>query len=105
MKLFRFKKEKKNTSWVKNTFFQLAKALYQSTAALDLLGRMLTFNPNKRISVEEALAHPYLEQYYDPTDEVPYEKGNRHFYYFVCPQFNLFSNSLWGTFCCCSGVK
>ncbi|XP_047214981.1 mitogen-activated protein kinase 1-like [Girardinichthys multiradiatus] len=37
--------------------------------ALDLLGRMLTFNPNKRITVEEALGHPYLEQYYDPTDE------------------------------------
>lgn len=31
---------------------------------------MLTFNPIKRISVEEALSHPYLEQYYDPTDEV-----------------------------------
>lgn len=39
-------------------------------AALDLLDRMLTFNPMKRITVEEALAHPYLEQYYDPTDEV-----------------------------------
>ena len=38
--------------------------------ALDLLDKMLTFNPNKRISVEEALAHPYLEQYYDPADEV-----------------------------------
>lgn len=38
--------------------------------ALDLLDRMLTFNPNKRITVEEALAHPYLEQYYDPSDEV-----------------------------------
>jgi mitogen-activated protein kinase 1/3 len=38
--------------------------------ALDLLDRMLTFNPNKRISVEDALAHPYLEQYYDPADEV-----------------------------------
>lgn len=38
--------------------------------ALDLLDRMLTFNPIKRITVEEALAHPYLEQYYDPTDEV-----------------------------------
>jgi mitogen-activated protein kinase 1/3 len=38
--------------------------------ALDLLGKMLTFNPYKRISVEEALAHPYLEQYYDPADEV-----------------------------------
>lgn len=31
---------------------------------------MLTFNPNKRIVVEDALAHPYLEQYYDPADEV-----------------------------------
>uniref|UniRef100_A0A0K0F5T3 Mitogen-activated protein kinase n=1 Tax=Strongyloides venezuelensis TaxID=75913 RepID=A0A0K0F5T3_STRVS len=37
--------------------------------ALDLLDKMLTFNPNKRITVEEALAHPYLEQYYDPNDE------------------------------------
>ena len=31
---------------------------------------MLTFNPHKRITVEQALAHPYLEQYCDPTDEV-----------------------------------
>jgi len=30
---------------------------------------MLTFNPHKRITVEEALAHPYVEQYYDPADE------------------------------------
>lgn len=37
--------------------------------ALDLLGKMLTFNPHNRITVEEALAHPYLEQYYDPGDE------------------------------------
>jgi len=37
--------------------------------ALDLLERMLTFNPNNRITVEDALAHPYLEQYYDPNDE------------------------------------
>uniref|UniRef100_A0A8C6KI62 Mitogen-activated protein kinase n=1 Tax=Nothobranchius furzeri TaxID=105023 RepID=A0A8C6KI62_NOTFU len=37
--------------------------------ALELLGFMLTFNPNKRITVDEALAHLYLEQYYDPTDE------------------------------------
>jgi len=39
-------------------------------AALDLLNKMLTFNPYKRITVEQALAHPYLEQYYDPSDEV-----------------------------------
>ncbi|CAJ0580824.1 unnamed protein product, partial [Mesorhabditis spiculigera] len=37
--------------------------------ALDLLDKMLTFNPNKRIDIEQALAHPYLEQYYDPNDE------------------------------------
>lgn len=37
--------------------------------ALDLLDRLLTFNPNKRIDVSEALAHPYLKQYYDPNDE------------------------------------
>jgi len=37
--------------------------------ALDLLDKMLTFNPHKRITVEGALAHPYLEQYYDPDDE------------------------------------
>lgn len=28
--------------------------------ALDLLEKMLTFNPNKRITVDDALAHPYL---------------------------------------------
>jgi len=37
--------------------------------AIDLLEKMLIFNPEERITVEEALAHPYLEQYYDPTDE------------------------------------
>ena len=37
--------------------------------ALDLLEKMLTFNPHSRITVEDALAHPYLDQYYDPQDE------------------------------------
>jgi len=37
--------------------------------ALDLLEKMLSFNPRKRILVEDALSHPYLEQYYDPADE------------------------------------
>ena len=40
--------------------------------ALDLLDKMLTFNPHRRIGVEDALAHGYLEQYYDPADEVRY---------------------------------
>lgn len=29
--------------------------------ALDLLQKMLTFNPDKRITVEECLLHPYFE--------------------------------------------
>lgn len=39
-------------------------------AALDLLEGLLTFNPSNRLTVEQALRHPYLEQYYDPDDEV-----------------------------------
>ncbi|KAF6774806.1 hypothetical protein AHF37_05894, partial [Paragonimus kellicotti] len=42
---------------------------YASAKALDLLDKLLCFIPSRRISVEDALAHPYLEQYYDPTDE------------------------------------
>ena len=30
-------------------------------SGLDLLGKMLTFNPNNRYTVEECLAHPYFE--------------------------------------------
>ncbi|XP_055354535.1 mitogen-activated protein kinase 1-like [Paramacrobiotus metropolitanus] len=37
--------------------------------ALDLLEQMLAFNPSKRVTVEDALKHPYLELYYDPMDE------------------------------------
>ncbi|KAI9350780.1 kinase-like domain-containing protein [Obelidium mucronatum] len=40
-----------------------------SPVALDLLERLLTFDPAARITVEEALAHPYLEAYHDASDE------------------------------------
>ena len=37
--------------------------------ALDLLERLLAFDPAQRITVEEALEHPYLAIWHDPNDE------------------------------------
>ena len=37
--------------------------------ALDLLERLLAFDPAERITVEEALEHPYLAIWHDPNDE------------------------------------
>ncbi|KAI6148560.1 mitogen-activated protein kinase [Pisolithus tinctorius] len=37
--------------------------------AIDFLTKTLTFDPKKRLTVEEALEHPYLEAYHDPEDE------------------------------------
>lgn len=38
--------------------------------AVDFLGKLLGFNPATRMTVEEALKHPYLKVYHDPDDEV-----------------------------------
>ena len=38
--------------------------------AIDLLKKLLTFDPTKRITVEEALNHPYLQALHCPEDEV-----------------------------------
>jgi len=40
-----------------------------SALAVDFLTKTLTFDPKKRATVEDALAHPYLEAYHDPDDE------------------------------------
>ena len=36
---------------------------------LDLIEKMLTWNPDKRITVEQALEHPFMAKLHDPTDE------------------------------------
>lgn len=40
-----------------------------SKGALDLLQRMLQFDPRKRISVDEALRHPWLAALHDEAAE------------------------------------
>ena len=41
-------------------------------AALDLVKKLMTFNPEKRLTAEEALKHPYLQVLHDPNDEVSF---------------------------------
>ena len=36
---------------------------------MNLLSRMLVFNPNKRITIEQALKHPYMAALHDINDE------------------------------------
>merc|ERR1712010_360664 len=47
---------------------------HASPEALDLLRRLLQFNPMKRISAEAALSHPYVSQFHNPEDEPACER-------------------------------
>ncbi|KAH6825030.1 MAP kinase 4 [Perilla frutescens var. hirtella] len=40
-----------------------------SPLALDLLGKMLVFDPDQRITVDDALCHPYISTLHDLNDE------------------------------------
>lgn len=42
--------------------------------AIDLLKKMLVFDPRKRITNEQALDHPYLSELHDPNDEPEAER-------------------------------
>ncbi len=51
---------------------------FLSHTAIDLLEKMLELDADKRINAEEALAHSYLAQYADPSDEPtspPYDQS------------------------------
>lgn len=50
---------------------QLWSSLYPKAnpVALDLLSKMLVFNPTKRYTVQQCLAHPYFEGLHDENAE------------------------------------
>ncbi len=37
--------------------------------AIDLIKKLLYFDPSKRPTVEQVLAHPYVAQFHNPDDE------------------------------------
>lgn len=40
------------------------------TEAVDLIAKLLEFNPHKRLTAEEALKHPYLAQFHNKKEEI-----------------------------------
>lgn len=40
-----------------------------SDEAIDLMKNLLHFNPTKRLTVEQALQHPYVAQFHNPDEE------------------------------------
>ncbi|TFK37954.1 kinase-like domain-containing protein [Crucibulum laeve] len=50
--------------------------------AIDLMEKCLTFSPKRRIDVDDALRHPYLQPYHDPQDEPTAEPLDPSFFNF-----------------------
>lgn len=48
--------------------FNLVYTVLLASQARDLLSKMLVIDASKRISVDEALQHPYINVWYDPTE-------------------------------------
>ena len=67
------------------------------------------FNPRKRLTVEEALAHPYLQLYHNEEDEPRAEPLPREFFFFDYQKEELsrdqLKGGLWGHGTACAPVR
>ena len=56
--------------------FTIPKYVYLSDNALDLLKKMLDIDPNKRITVDEALQHPFFNDFDEEENLINFEENN-----------------------------
>ena len=69
-----------------------------ASQARDLLSKMLVIDPERRISVQEALNHPYIQLWYDPAEVKAvsrqfhwgYTMGFMLKVFFWCPHLRVF---------------
>ena len=72
----------------KGKFEEMFSEAKPDSKGLDLLQKMLIFDPRTRISIEEALQHPYLEELYCPEDEPVREPINPNEFEFESVDLN-----------------
>eukprot|EP01062_Namystynia_karyoxenos_P008154 TRINITY_DN12866_c0_g1_i2.p1 TRINITY_DN12866_c0_g1~~TRINITY_DN12866_c0_g1_i2.p1 ORF type:complete len:561 (+),score=189.39 TRINITY_DN12866_c0_g1_i2:84-1685(+) len=65
------KGEKQRLVWTEQSQYEKHLALEDGRKALNLLDRMLVFFPDKRITVEEALEHPFIVKYSKDPRNMP----------------------------------
>jgi mitogen-activated protein kinase 15 len=54
----------------KKNILQMVNGYTHDDVAIDLLLKLLVFNPKKRLTAEEALEHPYVADFHNPDEEI-----------------------------------
>ena len=54
----------------KKNLVQMVSGFTHDDIAIDLLLKLLVFNPKKRLTAEEALEHPYVADFHNPEEEI-----------------------------------
>ena len=54
----------------KKNLLQTVSKYTHDEVAIDLLLKLLQFNPKKRLTAEEALEHPYVADFHNPEEEI-----------------------------------